>query len=313
MYSETSPQSNLLRSQRPARDEAAYEFHRTIEMSVADWIAVPDNPRQRDTEMHARRATYLDVFEPIHGEVQMVILPDGTRYKLDGHTRAYKWLHNPAGAPDKVRVSVWRCKDLKSITALYTRIDNKKAAESSQDQLTGAAREYGLDFDAPMLKSGRYGSALKRLYLFTFGHSSVRSHTDDEFVYEAVRRFRAPLILLDSVDPTAGAFPAGIVMASLASLRRFGDRALPFWARYSAGDGQKMSGSMDAVQTLIEIVLREKSKKAISTGTQQDTLFRKGVTVFQGWQRGQQYTAGSAGSAGKISDEKLKAFCRGNA
>ncbi len=79
-----------------------------ITMSTTDWIAVPDNPIQRNTQERAKRANHLVVFEPVHAEVSMAMLPDGSRFKIDGHTRAHKWASGDVkNAPRQVEVKVY--------------------------------------------------------------------------------------------------------------------------------------------------------------------------------------------------------------
>src|SRR5260370_461566 len=60
-----------------------------IELTVAEWLEIPDNPRQRDTERHLQRAKHLMTPAPTHRRVAMAqATTDDRRWKLDGHTRA---------------------------------------------------------------------------------------------------------------------------------------------------------------------------------------------------------------------------------
>lgn len=61
----------------------------TLRMPLGIWFAMPDNPRQRDTENRARAASrkHLQSPHPTHRNVSAAQLPDGRLVKLDGHTR----------------------------------------------------------------------------------------------------------------------------------------------------------------------------------------------------------------------------------
>src|SRR4029077_6653573 len=87
---------------RPGKDAP-----QNIEMSVADWIQVAPNPRQRDTEKHARKAKHLMTPQPTHRRVSMAMTPDGRKWKLDGHTRALLWSRNQVERPESLNVSVF--------------------------------------------------------------------------------------------------------------------------------------------------------------------------------------------------------------
>lgn len=272
-------------------------------MSLADWIAVPDNPRQRDTESRAGRAVHLDKFDPTHAVVHMATLPDGSRYKLDGHTRTHKWLHNPAMAPKVVTINDWPCRDVEAVVELYTRFDSRKAVETGVDQLAGAVRLAGIEYTSPLLRSGRYGSAIKRLYQMIYGRFG--KWTDEILVGDAVAEFRSELIALDKLHPTTHLFPAGIIMAFCATHRVRGAASMEFWEKYAARAGTKNKGAMDAPQALLETALATKRERAgVDSTTALIRVFNKGVTAYCGWERRETYLKGLK----LMSDENLRAF-----
>ena len=73
------------------------------QISVDQWGKFLDNPRQRDTERHAKAAAqkHLKEYNQVHAQVAAGVLPDGTIYKLDGHTRSVQTLGQPP-RPDVV-------------------------------------------------------------------------------------------------------------------------------------------------------------------------------------------------------------------
>ncbi|MBL8705817.1 MAG: hypothetical protein JNM30_13265 [Rhodospirillales bacterium] len=62
-----------------------------LEISPAEFISYPDNPRARNAEARSKSARHLRAKSPAHRYVFAAVLPDGTCIKLDGHTRAYNW------------------------------------------------------------------------------------------------------------------------------------------------------------------------------------------------------------------------------
>ena len=97
-------------------------------MTAAEWAAVADNPRQRDTVSRASKAKHLDVLEPTHTIVSIAELPDGKRFKLDGHTRAYKWQADPKLAPPfPLDVRVYVVADLAEVKRLYMHFEIGRA------------------------------------------------------------------------------------------------------------------------------------------------------------------------------------------
>lgn len=134
-----------------------------IMMDVPGWIAVPGNPRQRNTEERLRRSKHFDVIEKPHLELRAGELPDGSLVKLDGHTRAAKWLSNLAEAPQgKVLfVIVHEIPDLDEAMRLYDMYDSREAVEDSRDKVFGAFRQMGWTPESKFMRDARLTTALK--------------------------------------------------------------------------------------------------------------------------------------------------------
>jgi len=145
----------------PAASGPGIVYAGTMTMTIDDWIAVPDNPVQRDTERHARKATHLHALHPTHQVVEMARLPNGEQYKVDAHSRAYLWDGRLAGEgirPERPRlltVNVWACQSLADVKRHYDTCDSKAAVVTLPDKLHGAQRELELRFRSTLLKSGR--------------------------------------------------------------------------------------------------------------------------------------------------------------
>jgi hypothetical protein len=283
-----------------------YETMGRTKMTLQQWIDLPDCPRQRDIKARIATATHLDVFEPIHAEVAMAVLPDGRRFKLDGHTRAAKWAMNPAQAPVQVSATVYLCDSLEVIKTLYTRMDNKVTVETARQQVSGLARYQAIGFRSRMMESGSYGNALKALYAYARA-PKPRGMTDEIFLDQAIAAYRNELILLDTIMPTSTVFVAGTTMAALSTLSARGESALVFWRKFQAREGVKSGTAMDPVQALLEATLAARpTTPGRYKETAQHTLFKRAVTAFCGWERKEVYIKGVK----LMSEENLLAFCQ---
>jgi hypothetical protein len=264
--------------------DAPYALIGRKTMSVAEWISIQDNPRQRDTEKHAARAKKLHLrkSDPIHAMVGMAELPSGERYKLDGHTRSLLWQRGELAAPDELVVDIWWCRDEAAVKALYSRFDGQTAAETAVDRLRGAANEHEIAFKTPMLRDGNFGTAIKRIYLIGWSHKQDQ-WTSLDFVYDAVKTFKRELMALDDLNPQPARFTSGVIAAALVTLKRYGENAVPFWRAYSENAGLKDGPTMDGVQALSESVLSGKQIKKSSGIYLQAQIMYSAFTAYEGW------------------------------
>lgn len=294
-------------TQAAAIQGVAHEAHGIFTMPISDWLAIPDNPRQRNTEARARLARHLDVFEPIHAHVDMAILPDGTKFKLDGHTRSYKWTLSPEIAPREVTVRVWRCPDISAACDLYDRFDSKKAVETTKDQTFGACREVGLSLSSTALRGAGFGTAVRQLYAFHHGRALNAASGASVDVREAVRFYREELLLLDSIQPTTVRFVGGVTMAALATIKSRGRSAVRFWTHYQNDTGNKEAGQMDGVQALSDAVLRSRGRGR-DKSIERSFLFLAGVSHYLKWERRKPVV----NSARHLQEKEVRAFCQGS-
>ena len=297
--------------EREAEGGAGYRYHGRVEMTARQWAAVPANPRQRDTEAHAKKAKHLRTYDPVHRFVNMARLPDGRMFKLDGHTRSYLWQRGEVAGPATLFVEVYLCDDEAAAKRLYSKFDSQAAVETGADKIVGAAREQGLTFTSPMLRAGRYGSAVKRLYMYTT--KSWGDWSSAQFVYDAVGFYRDELKRLDAINPQPAAFTSGVTMAALATFKRRGAEATKFWTNYAANIGSKDGLRMDGVEALRQAVADTKLMQARRTdggGAQQLVLLGKGILAYEAFRLGRTYTAGKGGGIRTMDDDVLKEYLR---
>lgn len=273
-----------------------------IKMAPKEWLAVPDNPRQRDTEAHARRARHLREPHPTHAMMNMAELPDGRRFKLDGHTRIYLWATGELLLPNSLSVQVWRCASLEHVKQLYSTFNSSKAVETGGDKIVGGLRELGLVFESDLLKKRRYLAALTLDYELMFGQTAARTREP----YDYLAYWAPELTLLDSCNGTFKRFHAGTVAAALVTLRRYGPEAVPFWAAYAAGAGQKIGGEMDAVQALDERITLFIKEGRINGRANTVKMIAVSLAAFDRFRRDELYKAGHGSGVKALAPRVMK-------
>lgn len=242
------------------------------EIDLEEWISIPDNPRQRDTERHAKKAyRHLREWQPTHNLVSYAETGAGDRWKADGHTRCYLWAHGhdedvnmPIPQPSRIFADVYRVKNRAEAERLYLNFDGKGPVDTTIDEVHGALRAMGFEPVSPLLKSRKFGGALK--YLFRIFNPSTEARRHPEFTYRVVGEFIDQIKLLDKCNPTQVMFPTGVTMGAILTLRKRGDRFVDFWARYATGEGNKIGREMDAVEALAHFVEKRRSQKNLSAG-----------------------------------------------
>ena len=166
-----------------------------IEMTAQEFIDTPDNPRQRDTERHARKALHghLSESSPTHKLVAVASVDGNVVCKLDGHTRAYLWEAGDLPLPDRGKVAavVYACESIEEAAELYTHFDNQAAMEASSDRLFGACRETSLELTSSLLRPMNFSVALR----LANGERSGRKQTTTE--YELVSKWSPELSNID--------------------------------------------------------------------------------------------------------------------
>lgn len=275
-------------------------FPKRTYMSPEEWGTVEDNPRQRDTARHAARADHLKIPHPIHSFVNMAVLPDGRRYKLDGHTRGFLWSSGEVEAPAVLVVETWACESLEQVKELYGVFDNVKAVETGADRVFGAYREHGLEFKSPLLRNKKITIGCRVAYGVLFS----RVVADKQSEYSLIRYWKPELYLLDEVDASQHVFSSAITAASLITFRRYGRDATDFWYRLAHNNGNKQGDVKDAVQALYDRIKTMREKAGITSASNINELFAAAIAAFQAGRRGQHYVGGIKG-LGKVEIDKF--------
>lgn len=256
----------------------------TIEMTVSEWFTVPDNPRQRNTEVHLKRAKHLMTPNPTHAHVAMALAPNGERWKLDGHTRALAWAKRLVVPPTVLHVAVFSVRDEVAAAELYSCFDNKAAVETASDQVWGAFREVGFIPKSKLLQRAALGNALRLAEtLYTNRQHNISPPRELSPIHPFVTKWLAQIELLDLLMPTRNHFPGPVVTAALMTLRKHGDKALDFWKKYLNDEGQKTEKTWDAVEALSRYM---REAKVVHDPFE---MVGKALNAYEGYQKGTMY------------------------
>lgn len=249
----------------------------TIKMTVAQWAAVLDNPRQRDTDKNASKATrgHLKTSSPAQARVFAAKLPGGALVKLDGHTRALLWEEGKLQPPSVVYVDVIYVKSMDEAKELYTHFDNPAVSEKAADKMFGAFRESGITPESGLIASCGITSAIKKL---------VPVGTP---IYTAVKAWKPEIIMLDSIGAGGGALKNGMVLGALCTLRVRGERALPFISAVVTDSGDRNEHGSDGVDAIVRFS-KESRGKTTGEAVIKDSAGRF-ITAFEGWLIGRRF------------------------
>lgn len=244
-------------------------------MLVTDWIAVKDNPIQRDTERHASKARHLLTPHPTHSFVYAAELPNGKLIKLDGHTRALMWKRKDVPAPMQVQVGVIPVKDLSEAEKLYKDFDSREALETQRDKVSGAFNRHNFEPQSGLLQAGNLTYALRLSYGVLHGmtikgassgpnsvgqNGAKREQKHKVDVYAMIDEFSYELHALDAFGLGQGQISSGVAAAFILSYRRHGHKVTAFWTGVFGGRGTKSDGQMDGIQAVCELILIRKGK-----------------------------------------------------
>jgi hypothetical protein len=267
----------------------------SIQMTPHQWALVKDNPIQRDTVAHAKKAENAHLKKSSSAQliVHAAILPDQSLIKLDGHTRSLLWQEGRLSAPEAVHVMLHKVSSIEDAIELYKHFDNPSATENAGDRLSGAYRKHALTPTSWLLRHGGITSALNLL-----GSSPN--------VYDAVGVWKQELQLLDEMDAHNSVMPGPLIAAALATLRKHGPKALDFWRLYAAGGGTKVDGHSCGAQELHRVVLELRARHQLVGGWKTRMLQAgKAVSCCEAWLCNRTFTVGAKSTDFKAYVESL--------
>ncbi|MBD9511522.1 hypothetical protein IB265_32725 [Ensifer sp. ENS10] len=267
-------------------------------MTVSAFVAIKEHPRQRDTERHLKLALkkHLSAPSPVHSRVNVAVL-DGTKFKLDGHTRSLAWDRGLLKAPSNVKADVYHCETMDDLLELYTHFDNKSAVETTPDKLSGALRQAGITVTSEALAKYSFATALQ------VASRSVGGESTD--LYKNAEEFKAEIATLDAIMPVSSIFRVGVIAGAIMLLRKHGDKIKPFLKALNENTGVKTPNECDPAYALTDLILRQ----AKGRGGFSRTLELAGKTISCGDRalRGENYAVTPKGVSVKVT--KISGYC----
>lgn len=258
-------------------------------MAPDEWANVPDNPIQRDTEERAkkgaRKGGHLSAYHPVHCEVKMGILPDGSCVKLDGHTRSLLWEQERLQSPRYLSVTTYHIKDMDEAADYYKKFDSREAVETARDEYHGSLRLADIQAGSDLIKNGGVTTAIRTL-------EGVRGTKQE--IHPYVGKWAPSIRVVDTLGRTKTKFPSAVIAAMLATIAvSMGDQgrlgiALKFWEAFANGDGFKQGKTKDGVQALEELYLSAKSAGEFSGSKHADRVefVEKAIGCFETYREG---------------------------
>ena len=239
-------------------------------MSVAQWHAVPANPRQpRDQVLRASKAKHLHKFVPnLHEEVRMGEDQHGNQWKITGHTRPEVWLGGFSDViPERVCVTVIPVRDAEHAGQLCLMHDSREAVNTSADLIHGALTYHKIPMTSPLLqRSVGLPTPLSYAYeimLSCYRQSSQRrlqalatelAPVSRATAIDYVAAFKDELTALDGLNPgakrgTTMLFRSPLLTAYLLSAKKYGaDAVSSFFEKMQDGNcGMKNGKKRDPI------------------------------------------------------------------
>lgn len=266
------PSAIALRNRREVGSAKRAGRPATREMTLEQWVAIPDAPVQRDTKAHwndPKTKKRLSVLREAHRTVHMAVTEKGEEFKLDGHSRTFGWVNNLTDAvPDKVTVVIHYVKDINAVIDEYYTFDDASQAKDAADQLYSALKQFNIRCQSAFLLRGKgVVAAMKealwqvaKLYEVEGAPVNVRQVS----VATCVKFFKDQLQALDSINPTHRRFSGPPTSAFLlahfkySELGKSVDDVVEFFRRHQNDEGVKTGRTHDAVYAMSEI-MRERS------------------------------------------------------
>jgi len=252
----------------------------TTRIATDEFVGLPDNPRQRDTEKRARKAhqKHLKTYIPPHGHVFAAEINGRLVCKLDGHTRSYLWSQNNGYyKPSVVTLTVYPCDNMADAADLYSTFDNALATETALDRMSGALRENGISLKSSLFSKG-FSTALK------IAASSYGKGKDE---YVLVKEWRHVIIEIDSWGlphgPFKGSGLVSLALVTVAANRHDLSEVKDFYTSYASNLGSKQGGLMCGVQALTEHMSWRRENDRMTGFDNIHGMMSKGLSCLNAW------------------------------
>jgi hypothetical protein len=250
-------------------------------MSVSDWVAVPDNPRQRDTERRAKiaRRKHLAEYKKPHRVVFAAVKDGCVLCKIDGHTRALLWKTGDLQTPPDGRVEVvlFEVSGLQEAKELYDMVDAQPVVKKPSDNIYGACREIGFRLDSYLLRTCAFATQLK---IATTG----KKFSGD--IYPMVKEWKAELVELDKMALTSKY--TILISVMLTAIRYDGAaKCAEFFRKLENNEGVKSSTGYDGIELLARIIEVRRAEGRTAGYEHLMNICGQAWSAYEMWKKGQ--------------------------
>lgn len=233
--------ANAARTKAPKT--AKVEPIKIVWMTPAEWAKIPANPFQKENRAKRTNVEHLRHFVEEHATVRMGIYPDGSKCKIEGHTRSDIWQNRPwlvDFIPARLRVECYPVEDDKHAAERFRRVDNRKTSKNAADDVHGSFRLHGIPTESSFFKSAsNIKTSLQYAYAVvvdsTAPENGKKIEVSKSTIDDHVTMFRDALIALDEVNVTRTKLLAPFITAFLLAYTKHGDSIISFFKRVNAG------------------------------------------------------------------------------
>lgn len=244
------------------------KYIHTIKMDVDEFIKITGNPAQRNTAHHAKQAvkTHLGQYHESHLKVAIAVCGN-TRWKTDGHTRAFLWDNGELTAPKFVYVDVWEVKNKEEAVNLYETYDSRFALETTADMVSGALRLMGID-NANKSFSRNTGIRSATVLINKLTGKYKPDHTTAQNLMLHKKEIKKLIDQQWAGSPNPShrkpGIPSCAVAAFIITYKIYKDECLGFWDGFYNGKGVGMFKSgRDGSLAAAEWVIRARKNKEL--------------------------------------------------
>lgn len=267
----------------------------TVTMPFMSWVQIPDNPVQRDTIVHAKKAVknHLRNDSITHLRVSAAVCKNNGWFKLDGHTRTHLWETGFLTKPDTVYVDVYHVDTINDVIELYKQFDNSNAAENAKDKISGFFNSFNFKPQSTLIRSSGLTSAIKIL---------IGAYSNQIDIYKEGKKFIEEIKIIDKYNLSNCVFTSGVLAAMLLVVKVYGEDAMKFFVLVHNNEGSKVGKLKDSIQAARDVYDQYRLQKKTSGGDNMKTLCQKTLSCFEHWRNDKLFDTSILGSSIKGLD-----------
>lgn len=245
------------------------------DMNTDQFIQIPDNPRQRNTEKHARMAIKKHLREPNPSHLRVAIATnDYEHWKLDGHTRSHLWQTGKLPKPEYVKVDVYYVRNREEAEQLYNCFDNRDAVETTADLIHGSLRSLGITFESPLLINHRFKTSINCI-------RACRTMSE----YECIKTLKNELCELDSwmLPRKINTGVVGYILLDLFVGEHNRILLRDFFTKFTSDEGVKTGKIFDGVYALTEHMKRRQRDGSVCGWQNYESMMDHGYVAVDSY------------------------------